>query len=448
MGETNTTSFENALNVTVSRNLKSLNIYQLLAAEFSTLCFTEKTKVSVMDNNGQENEEYTKYVNNIFKQNNFHSKKMDLLEYMFAMSGSVEKIYRKNNKTLINYVIADSFVPTAWDNEKITSGIFLTCSVKNGYKYTLVEKQEFSEGIFEDEKKLYQNKTEISYKLFKNKENSLDEGIEVSVSELYPNLKDDIIYGVTAPLFSYCKPSRANNIDFDSPLGVSIFHDSTDLIEIIDRCIDSWDREFALGKKRIIVPSSAMKTYVDDNGNSVAWYDTDSDIYQGLNVDERESLPRDDTQILRVDEHITSINALLNLLCIKVGLSQGAISFDPKTGLKTATEVVSENSKTFKTKKKHEINIEKNIKEVVASIINVAWLYGDLPVQEYDVNVQFDDSIIVDKEKEKQNAKQEVTMGLLSKMTYLTKYKGYTEEEARNELKLIEGQQIDLFKEE
>lgn len=53
---------------------------------------------------------------------------------------------------------------------------------------------------------------------------------------------------------------------------------------------------------------------------------------------------------IRVEEHVSAINALLNILAMQIGFSSGAFTFDG-TGVKTATEVVSEQSETFRTKK-------------------------------------------------------------------------------------------------
>ena len=50
-----------------------------------------------------------------------------------------------------------------------------------------------------------------------------------------------------------------------------------------------------------------------------------------------------------MEEHVAALNAFLSILCLQLGFSAGTFSFDSRGGLRTATEVVSENSKTFKT---------------------------------------------------------------------------------------------------
>lgn len=68
--------------------------------------------------------------------------------------------------------------------------------------------------------------------------------------------------------------------------------------------------------------------------------------YVALKCDEEKDLKiTDNTVELRVDEHVKAINALLNILCFQVGLSPGSFSFDANEGIKTATEVISQDRK-------------------------------------------------------------------------------------------------------
>src|SRR5690606_5349948 len=101
------------------------------------------------------------------------------------------------------------------------------------------------------------------------------------------------------------------------------------------------------------------------------------------------------------EEHIQAINFSLNILAGQTGFSPGASSFDGAESVKTATEVMSQNSKTFKSKKSHENIIEEGLRELIGSIVTLAELYGILPdVPEYEVNIKFDDSVTEDIDKD------------------------------------------------
>src|SRR5690625_1306522 len=103
---------------------------------------------------------------------------------------------------------------------------------------------------------------------------------------------------------------------------------------------------------------------------------------------------------LRVDEHVSAINALLNLFAMQTGFSSGTFTFNGES-MKTATEVISEQSKTFKSKQSHEIIIESGLQELIESIVAIAELYGVFSAPEdYEVTIAFDDSVAEDKAAE------------------------------------------------
>ena len=152
---------------------------------------------------------------------------------------------------------------------------------------------------------------------------------------------------------------------------------------------------------------------------------------------------------LRVEEHVEAMNTHLSILCLQLGFSAGAFTFDVHGGLKTATEVISEASKTYKTVKTHQAQIREAIKRLVDNIIAVACMYGvDFEGEDvsamveggYEVKIQFDDSIIQDRQTNINEGVMLVSSGLMSKTRFLTdpKYgQGLTEEDAAAELERI-----------
>ena len=134
---------------------------------------------------------------------------------------------------------------------------------------------------------------------------------------------------------------------------MSIYAPAMDTLHTLDIVFDSFQREYTLGKKRIIAPARAMRKVPAVNGGSglmVSYFDADDEVYQALATDTAEDLKIIDNSVdLRVEEHVSGINANLAILCAQVGFDPGTLSFDAQRGLKTATEVISEDSKTFGT---------------------------------------------------------------------------------------------------
>ena len=146
-------------------------------------------------------------------------------------------------------------------------------------------------------------------------------------------------------------------------------------------------------------------------------------------------------------------DTLLNLLCLQVGLSFGTFSFDAHGGLKTATEVVSENSKTYKTIKNFQNQIVPAIRDLVDAIIEVAALYdmtwdgmsiAQLASRGYEVKVSLDDGVTQDRQTNINEGLTLVGAGLMSKYTFLTDPKygiNMTDDDAAAELQRIADEQ-------
>src|SRR5690606_6408889 len=256
---------------------------------------------------------------------------------------------------------------------------------------------------------------------------------------LYEDLEEEVrINNFKRSNFVYFKPNLANNFDTSSPLGISIFANALDTLHSLDVAFDSFQREFRLGKKRIIVPASAVRAIPDEHGNLVRYFDANDEVYQAMELSDLDEFKIHDNSVeLRVEEHVAAINALLNILAMQTGFSAGTFSFDGKS-MKTATEVVSENSKTFKTKQSHEIIIESGIQELIECIVQTAELYGVFEApSEWETIVKFDDSIAQDANAEIDKEVKKVANGLQSRRRAIMKVQGVSEEEAMKILKEI-----------
>jgi A118 family predicted phage portal protein len=198
-----------------------------------------------------------------------------------------------------------------------------------------------------------------------------------------------------------------------------------------------------------------IKTVVDPiTGEMRRYFDATDETYEALSTDDPDNLKIQDNSVeLRVEEHVAAMNAFLNIFCLQVGLSAGTFSFDAKGGLKTATEVVSENSKTYKTVKNFQNMIKPAVEHLVHNIIDLGALYGlkvdDVPVSTlrergFEVAVAMDDGITQDRQTNINEGITLVGAGLMSKKTFLTdpKYgQCLTEEAADAELQRIAQEQ-------
>lgn len=399
------------------RDISLLNAAKVLCDEFSALTFSEKTEIIISDKSIQD------YVNSVFSENGFYENMPQFLSYAYALGGGVIKCFAADGKPVLDYLHADQFAPTEYDSRRISGGVFRSVTYTGKFYYTLFEN--FSVG-------------KVEYKLFRSADkDSL--GVECPVSELY-DIPDSVNYNSDVPMFAYFRPAVSNNLG-DNCLGLSVFANSTDTLKALDIVFDSFSREFVLGRKRIIVPSSCIRTVVDpETGNVRRYFDADDEVFQALRCDDDKDLKiTDNTMEIRVAEHVDSINALLNILCFQTGLSAGHLSFDASGGVKTATEVISQNSKTYRTAKAHKNMLEEFLVDLVHSVCTVGNYLDQCPElnDSVEISVSFADNIIEDDNTIIDNNIKLVQAGLKSKLTAMMDVLKCDEKTARAELERI-----------
>lgn len=415
------------------RRMHTLGMPKIASKKMASLIFNEKCSINISD------EMLGESIKDVFEYNNFYKVFQDRLEYMFALGGLVLKAHVEVDRTgkkqiKISFVTADCFIPLAYSNDDITEGVFLNVSRKGDKWYTLLEWH-----TWEGREYVIQNE------LFES-DNATQLGVRVPLKTLYKDLEDRAsIENLSRPLFTYIKPNIANNVDLQSPLGISLYANAIDTIKLLDTAFDSYHREFRLGKKRVIVPATVVKAIVDPNtGETHRYFDANDETYEAFNFESLDSQKIHDNSVeLRVEEHIKAIQSLLDVFAMQIGCSPGIFSFDGQ-GVKTATEVVSENSDTFQTKNSHETIIEEGIKNLITSICEIAKLEKVFAVpEEYDVTIDFDDSIAEDRDANANFYLKLVNNGLMPRYMGLMRILKVPEEQAREIIKEAKEEQAD-----
>lgn len=405
-----------------TRDRALLNAAKVVCDKMAALTYSEQCEITA------SNENYREIISDVLEENAFQSKFPEWLSRAYAMGGGVMKLRIDQGEIKIDYLNADVFFPTKWNNRQISEGIFRSEYVRNGKFYRLYEYQKITE-----------NGIEISNSVWESDEKSAL-GTQVSVKKLFPECEEKCrISGLKKPFFVYFKPAIGNNRCFDTPLGLPIFANSYDTLEGIDVIFDSLQREYILGKKRIIVPSELVRTEYNDVGDSVRMFDAEDEVYQALTCDEASKMQIvDNTVQLRVQEHIDGLNALLDILSLQIGLSAGSLSFNSKEGLKTATEVVADERDTQRTVENNKNIVGEVIKDLCEGII-AAWccLNGKTP-QRCDFTINWHDNVISDDETRIKQNIELAGAGLRSRISAIMDINGCSEEEAERELEKID----------
>ena len=435
------------------RTLATMNAGKMACSQMARYVWNERCSITASMKSAPDEDPLNDFLQFVLRDNRFGTSFGDLLEKAFALGGAALKEWVEvpkdengndigEGKVRIGYTMASQFVPTAWDNSRVYSGIFVSREARDGYYYTVVEWHRLDGTTYRVTNDLYRMP-------IKGTEPQNILGWWYPLDKVYPLLSPDtVIEDVQTAFFQYIRPFGANYADDNSPMGMSIYAPALNTLHGLDIMFDSLQREFVLGKKRIIAPARAMKVSAGVNGGKPErYFDADDEVWEALATDNPEDLKVVDNSVdLRVDQHITGINGDLAILCAQIGFDPGTLSFDAIRGLKTATEVISENSKTFGTVKAHENILKDALEQMVHAIFDLAARYGltwqgksieSLISGGYSVSITFDDSIIQDKNAEVNQGVALVGAGLLSKKKFMTDTLGYTPEEADAELAQI-----------
>ena len=477
-----------------TRQLFRLNTAKAVCAELAGLVWSEECQISVSTAGYTEtvNEDgvvvnpdpLKGFIEDVLRKNAFSEKAQELIEQGLALGGAAVKVWaepeRKGASTppraaredsvganiprviRLGYCMADQFVPLAWDNARVTEGVFISRRARKGWYYTRLEWHRWNGETYVITNELYKADMQRGANAGENQDILGIRCPVAEMAELFPGLEPETVVPVEESLFSYWRTPIANNIDDNSPLGVSIYANALEVLHAIDICYDSFVTEFRLGKKKIIVPARFLRMVTDpQTGRQVRYFDPNDETFVGVADDDGTAGVTDISVELRVEEHVAALNALLSILCLQLGFSANTFSFDEKRGgLKTATEVVSENSKTYKTIKTVQNQLVPMMEHLVQNIIDVAILYGmewegqsveRLAAKGWEVKITFDDGVTQDRQTNLNEGVMLVGAGLLSKYKFLTDRKygqGLTEKEALEELDRIRAEKQRTMDEE
>lgn len=375
---------------------------------------------------------YEDRLNDILEKNEFSTRGNQLIELSFALgTGAFVEYKGKKDEVIIDFVRADMIYPLSYDNNKVTECAF--GSYRN-YRGT--------ECIYLQIHRLGQEGEKEDQYYIDNKYVNINSGEEMDLPE---DLLRTVDTGSCIPLFQIITPNMVNNVDLDSPMGLSVFANAIDQIKSCDLVFDSYMNEFVLGRKRLLVPISMAKMIQIQEGSGQAGdraakmapeFDPSETVFYQMPADRNSDLkPTAVDMTIRATDHELGIQRALDLCSFKCGMGTGRYRFDG-AGVKTATEVISDKSDLYQNLKKNEIPVKA---AVIGMVKAIAFLDGRTEV---DPTVDFDDSVIEDGNAVIDKNIKLVTAKLRSKITAIMEIEKCDENTAREELERIaeEGQ--------
>ena len=385
----------------IKQTKKTLNMAKQVCEDWANLLLNEKTDVAMGNQNNKEN------MNRLLVDTKFWSKGNKGVEESFALGqGAFVCGVDANKKPKVQFVNRTKIYPITVEDDMVTECAFVNI---NGRDVV------FQFHTINQDTKNYEIRT------IKGEKQNND--ITMHIGSV--DTGDDVIFDTKSnmPWFMMYKPNISNNININSPMGISIYANSLDKLQGVDLAYDAFCTEMTIGKGRIFVDKSL--TRIDQDGETRVFDNRDIAFYvYGDGTSENKEPLKFYNPTLRVNDFFTGINRALSLLSSAVGFGENRYRFDG-TGITTATQVISENSEMFRTLKKHEIILNDTLIDIIKCLMYICNTFGDGTykfVEETNIEIKFDDSIIEDKESEKASDRTDVNMGIMSKAEYRAKW--------------------------
>jgi len=360
-----------------------------------------------------------------------------MVEYGLAKGGLMMKPFVKGGNIHVDFIQADQFYPVMFDaNGTISACVFSDTRIVGRDYFTRLE---------------YHNMTDagcvITNAVYKSQSpNTLGSTDSLNSVAAWTDLEPSAtITGIDKPLFAYFKFPLANSIDPTSPLGVSCYARSTELIRQADEQWSNLLWEMESGKRALYVDTLAFGK--DKDGKPIL---PNRRLYRTLNstgnIGGTGDLFTEWTPTLREANILNALDAILKRIEFTCGLAQGTIS-DPNSVALTATEIKMSKQRTYATITETQEALKRALEQLLYAMDTWATLANLAPKGKYDAVFYFDDSIVADHDTQFAQSMQALGLGVMSKVEFRMVCYGETEEIARKYIDMIaaEQQPVDFF---
>ncbi len=404
-----------------SKDVKCLNLPAAISSEFARLV-TNEARIEISGSPRAD------LINQII-QKKFKKNLRKYIEYASALGGICFKPYPSMDSIAIDVVRAGNCYPTEFNSDGEMTGVIFPEFKRRGKKlYTRLEYQ-----TLQGNKYIVVNRAFVSTKAIVKTDEIVQLGTEISLEEIeeWSDISPyEEFYNADGTLFSCLKMPMANNIDPDSPLGISVFAKSVQQIQDADEMYGATLWEFRSKETAIQASNEYFKK---DRKNNILLPKGQERLYQplGNNVVSSDGKPLFNVYSpeIREQSFFNGYNRIIQKVEFNSGLAYGTLS-DPQSVDKTAEEIKTSKQRSYSTVKDIQTATEDMIRDLVQTINIWMDLKQITPSGKVEVACDWDDSLIVDKKYELEQLRADVGMGAVGLVEYRMKRFGETEEQA------------------
>lgn len=417
----------------ISCKRKTLGMARQACQDWADLLLNEKVKINC--DNQAEND----FLIDVLDRNNFWVRGNQCIELAFSeglaaiipypvgmdVEAKSGRIIRSGGIGL-TYSVGKQIIPISIQNGECVECAFVSERQKGDRKYTCLQiftREESGRYICEN-------------RIFDSTSGAFDEK-KVDADTAFRDMPARWDTGVSIPPWAFIRPNIANPKYPDSPFALAVFSGAIDIIQGIDTIYDAYVNEYSMGKTRVV--TSVEATRIDQEGNP--FFDENDVVFYAIpqGVTDQPYINPIQPQI-RAAEMQAGLNDNLSLFAMRCGFGERHYQYNGGGSVATATQVISENSHMFRTLKKHEILLDASLKHLCKLVLLYGGIYlGKAMDPEQEIIIDFDDSIIEDKQTQNSEMRADVAAGILRPEIYLSKKYGVSDEEARKMMPDVEA---------
>lgn len=366
----------------------------------------------------------------------------------------------KPNGTGVDLVTPDRFEIISIDgNHNITGIVFQDTHEDGDDHFTKLEYHRFfTASVRMPDSEEYYDTTyySISNRAFVSKNaGEIGKPIDLSMT-IWSGLQPDVHITkksgdkINSMLFGLFRMPSLNDIDLNSPLGISAFADAIEELKDLDIAYSRNAEEIKDSRRMVMIDDKLIQkpAYKDEKGNTVRPQVKLPKYFKAVAGSDQNETYHEINPQLNTDTRKSGINQQLSLIGVKCGFSNGYFVIDEKTGMITATQVESDDRRTIQLIKDVRDAMQKCLDDLFYAQSVFADLYRYAPVGEYEPKYNFGD-ITYNAEEDRMRNLTLANSGYIPKWQYLVRFEGYSEEEAKEAVKEASGtQEKGLFDEE
>ena len=435
------------------RPLNSLNVLKSASQALASLMFNERCSIKVNDPKLQN------LLDEIFKDNNYYLDQETHLETWIALGSGAIRPYVENDRIKLSWANATEIYPLEANTTKVDqiaiSRRLQKVENNNAVYYTLLEFHQWGNWTTDEQGRKYRPYV-ITNELYRSGDpNTIGEQVPLDYVDEYAGLSPTTtINYLEKPLFAFYRNAGANNKNLVSPLGIGLCDNWFKTVDDINMVHDGFEWEVKTGYRRVSIPRSWVRRQQNMNGHQIPedqqyFWDPNDAVFVPVNSKDDTSSFKDLSINIRNEQYEGAMDFFLRELENDLRLSPGTFTVTP-SGVQTATEVVTNNSKTYQTRSSYLTMLEKTIDQLVyaiAELLQTGKLWSDGKarwngdIDQLVITPDFNDGVFVDQEAQRSADLQAVQASVMPKIQFIMRNYDLSEEEATKWLQQIQDEQ-------